>query len=97
MTYFVQTSDVPDLANGFGIPPEGKVYACENVRIRCGDYDGAPAYEVADGFMWVHLARAGICVQKGFPTLEEAETAAQERARRFGGTFVHFDASEGRQ
>ena len=88
MTYFVQTSDVPDLANGFDILPEGKVYACENVRIRCGDYDGAPAYEVADGFMWVHLARAGICVQKGFPTLEAAEAAAAERAHLFGAVFI---------
>jgi hypothetical protein len=87
----VQTSDVlPGLLDDWDIPSEGKVYACENARIQCGDYDGAAAVEVTDGFMWVHLAgtRDRISTQKGFETLEDAETSAKERARSFGAIYL---------
>jgi hypothetical protein len=79
----VQTSEVlPGLLDEWDIPPEGKVYACENARIQCGDYDGAAAVKVTDGFMWVHLAgtRDRISIQKGFDTLEDAKMGAKLRA-----------------
>jgi hypothetical protein len=87
----VQTSEVlPDLLDEWDIPPEGKVYACANVRWQCGDFDGDAAVEVIDGFMWVHLAgsRDRISIQKGFETLEDAETSAKDRARLCGAIYA---------
>ena len=89
--YPIQTSDVlPELLDDWDIPPQGQVSASENVQIVCGDYDGDGAKSVSDGFAWVHIAgtRDRISVQKGFQTLEAAETAAKERARLTGASFI---------
>ncbi len=82
---------MPGLLDDWAIPPEGQTYAAE---YNCTRSDGRTS---RDGFMWVHLTANSMSIRSGFRTLEEAETAAQERARRFGATFVPFDASEGHQ
>jgi len=86
-----QTSDVlPDLLDEWDIPPEGKVYTSENVRIKCSDHDGATAVWVTDGFMWVDLAGTNdrISIQKVSGTLEDAETSAKDWARLCGAIYA---------
>jgi hypothetical protein len=78
--------ETPDLLADWDIPVEGEVYASEEVRLETIN-DGDIVRSVV-GFMWVHLTRAGINVQRGFPTLEAAAVAARERAHVFGAIFV---------
>lgn len=86
----VQTAEVPlGLLDDWDIPPEGKVYACADERLR--DYDGDEVTRVVEGFMWVHLLPTKMSLQKGFTTLQSAEAAAKERARLFGALFVPSD------
>jgi hypothetical protein len=84
----VQTADVPfGLLDVWDIPAEGKVHACADERIQdCNGGDEITC--VVQGFMWVHLLPTQISLQKGFPTLQSAEAAAEERARLFGAVFV---------
>jgi hypothetical protein len=87
----VQTSDVlPGLLDDWDIPNEGQVYACEEVRFQSIN-DGEIA-RIIEGYMWVHLERTRVSLQKGFATQEAAEAAARERARMSGALYVPSDA-----
>jgi len=88
----VQTSDVlPGLLDDWDIPTEGQVYAREEVRFQ-NINDGEIA-RVIEGYMWVHLERTRVSLQKGFATLEAADAAARERARMSGALYVPCDAA----
>jgi hypothetical protein len=91
----VQTSDVlPGLPDDWNIPNEGQIYACEDVRFQSIN-EGEIARAI-EGYMWVHLERTTVSLQKGFATLGFAEAAARERARMSGALYVPSDAARSR-
>jgi hypothetical protein len=88
----VQTTEVlPGLLDDWDIPNEGQIYACEDVRFQ--SINDGEIVQMIEGYMWVHLERTRVSLQKGFATLKAADAAARERARMSGALYVPTDAA----